>query len=87
MASEILPRMWEESKVGLIVITTMDKLPENCCDCPCSCHSNGTCQAIKDFRSSDWRPFWCPLKEIQEGEKRGMRTVDGFSPEVSELGF
>jgi hypothetical protein len=49
-----------------IIIATLDKLPERCCDCPCCKSENGTCQAIEDYRTSDWRPFWCPLKE-QEG--------------------
>lgn len=46
-----------------IIITTLDKLPERCCDCPCCKSENGTCQAIEDYRTSDWRPFWCPLEE------------------------
>lgn len=51
-----------------IIIATLDKLPERCCDCPCCKSENGMCQAIEDYRTSEWRPFWCPLKE-QEGCK------------------
>jgi hypothetical protein len=49
-----------------IIIATLDKLPERCCDCPCCKSENGTCQAIEDYRTSEWRPFWCPLKEQEE---------------------
>lgn len=48
-----------------IVITTMTELPNRCCDCPCHNSENGTCQAVAEYMSSDWRPFWCPLKELE----------------------
>lgn len=47
-----------------IIITTMEEIPENCCDCPCADHENGRCQADKEGRTTQiYRPFWCPLKE------------------------
>lgn len=47
-----------------IIITTMEEIPENCCDCPCADHENGSCQADKEGRTTQlYRPFWCPLKE------------------------
>lgn len=50
----------------LIVITTMDSLPEYCYECPCHDGESGYCQADKEQRYSDYRPFWCPLKELEE---------------------
>ena len=47
-----------------VIITTMNEIPENCCDCPCVNRENGACQADKENRlSQEYRPFWCPLKE------------------------
>lgn len=48
-----------------IIISTINELPECCCDCPCHNGENGFCQADDKKRSSEWRPFWCPLKEAQ----------------------
>jgi len=48
----------------MIVITTMDLLPEHCFECPCHDGESGYCQADKEQRYSDYRPYWCPLKEI-----------------------
>ena len=48
----------------MIVITTMDLLPEHCFECPCHDGESGYCQADASHRYSDYRPFWCPLKEI-----------------------
>lgn len=45
----------------MIVITTMDSLPEHCHECPCHDGESGYCQADKERRYSDYRPFWCPL--------------------------
>lgn len=45
----------------MIVITTMDSLPEHCYECPCHDGESGYCQADKEQRYSDYRPFWCPL--------------------------
>jgi hypothetical protein len=53
-----------------IIISTMDELPEMCYDCPCHNGENSTCNAMKDrMYVSDWRPFWCPLKEVKEVNK------------------
>ena len=51
-----------------IIIITLNELPERCCDCPCCNSSNGTCGAIEEYRVSDWRPFWCPLKEYSNND-------------------
>ena len=49
-------------EVELIVITTMNSLPEHCYECPCHDGESGYCQADKEQRYSDYyRPFWCPL--------------------------
>jgi hypothetical protein len=51
--------------IGMIVIKTMTNLPEHCYDCPCHNGESGYCQADKENRYSDYRPFWCPLVEIK----------------------
>lgn len=53
----------------MIVLTSMEELPEHCCDCPCSNKENDYCQAdeIKRY-SCGWRPFWCPLIKIVDDE-------------------
>jgi len=53
----------------MIVITTMESLPEHCYECPCHDGESGYCQADKEQRYSDYRPFWCPLKEVKEAIK------------------
>lgn len=51
----------------LVVITTMDHVPEKCYDCPCHDGENGYCQLDPQHRyMQEWRPFWCPLKEIRK---------------------
>lgn len=50
--------------MGMIVITTMDALPDYCYDCPCNNGEYGICEADKEKRSAWVRPYWCPLKEI-----------------------
>ena len=48
----------------MIIITTMDKLPDYCYDCPCHNGETGLCKADENGRyTSEYRPFWCPLKE------------------------
>lgn len=47
----------------MIVITTIDSLPDHCHECPCQNVETGRCQADKERRYSDYRPYWCPLKE------------------------
>lgn len=44
------------------IISTLNKLPEYCSDCPCHNGESGYCQADYEHRNSEWRPFWCPLK-------------------------
>lgn len=48
----------------MIVISTLTELPNHCWDCPCCDKERGWCKADEEERVSDWRPFWCPLKEI-----------------------
>lgn len=48
----------------MIVITTIDTLPDHCYECPCHDGESGYCQADKERRYSEYRPYWCPLKEI-----------------------
>ncbi len=47
----------------MIVITTMNSLPEHCYECPCYNGEHGYCQADEKHISSDYRPFGCPLKK------------------------
>ena len=55
----------------MIVITTMDALPDYCYDCPCHNGEDGRCRADANGRhTSEYRPYWCPLKEIPN-EKEG----------------
>lgn len=54
-----------------IIIKTMTNLPDHCYDCPCHDGESGYCQADKDHRYSDYRPFWCPLEETREESKIG----------------
>ena len=53
-----------------IYINTLNELPEHCSDCPCHNKEFDYCQADKYTvdnkeyqRTSDWRPFWCPLNK------------------------
>ena len=49
----------------MIVITTMDALPDYCRDCPCNNGEHSICEADKEKRSTfEYRPYWCPLKEV-----------------------
>lgn len=50
----------------MIVITSMDYLPEHCYECPCHDGESGYCQADKEWRYSEYRPYWCPLKEVND---------------------
>ena len=53
----------------MIVITTMDSLPELCYECPCHDGENGQCNADKEKRySAEYRPYWCPLKNVDLNE-------------------
>ena len=55
--------------MGMIVITTMESLPDHCYECPCHNDESGYCQADKERRYSlEYRPYWCPLKEIVQPE-------------------
>lgn len=55
-----------------IIITSMDKLPEHCYECPCHDGESGYCQADQEQRYSDYRPYWCPLKEQKKKMKKVM---------------
>ena len=46
----------------MIAITTMNKIPEYCYDCPCHDGNNGKCNAANRY-SSDDRPNWCPMSD------------------------
>ena len=46
----------------MIAITTMNKIPEYCYDCPCHDGNNGKCNAANMY-SSDDRPNWCPMSD------------------------
>ena len=49
----------------MIVIKTMDSLPEYCYECPCHDGENGQCDADKEHRyNCEYRPYWCPLEAI-----------------------
>lgn len=53
----------------MIVITTMDVLPDYCYDCPCHDGEHSRCKADKEKRSIiEYRPYWCPLKEIHDDQ-------------------
>ena len=62
-----------------IIIKSLDSLPEHCFDCPCHDGESGYCQADKEHRYSDYRPFWCPLSNSQE-------TVTEFADRCRECG-
>lgn len=66
-----------------IVIKTMTNLPEYCYDCPCHDGESGYCQADKEHRYSDYRPFWCPLLQISDGHQ-AERYKDCFQPKSNE---
>ena len=68
----------KDGEVGMITISTMDSLPEHCYECPCHDGESGYCQADKANRYSDYRPFWCPLKE-QDGLLGMIQTAEGIT--------
>lgn len=69
-------------KNGMIVITTINELPDHCYECPCHDGESGYCQADKERRCSDYRPYWCPLKEIHSValERKSMRNFPEVEP-------
>lgn len=44
----------------------VDVLPEHCYDCKLHADSDGHC--LIDGRTSDWRPFWCPIQIVRISE-------------------
>lgn len=51
----------------MIVITTINALPDHCYECPCHDGESGHCQADIELRYSNYdRPYWCPLAEIHD---------------------
>ena len=66
----------------MIVITTMTELPDYCYNCPCHDGETGCCKADENKRyNSEYRPFWCPLKEIENEacKKENKRFTRGGS--------
>lgn len=61
--------MREKGEMGMIVITTINVLPDYCDECPCYDSEWGRCQADKELRCSDDRPYWCPLEEIHDDQE------------------
>lgn len=57
----------------MIVITTIDTLPNYCYECPCHDGESGYCQADKGRRYSEYRPYWCPLKEIHDDQEKRVQ--------------
>ena len=58
----------------MVVITSMESLPDHCYECPCHDGEHGYCNADKEERyCSEYRPYWCPLKEVygKEDEQDG----------------
>lgn len=69
----------------MIVIKTMTELPEHCWECPCHDGESGYCQADKEHRYSDYRPFWCPLSEIDTTEETNKTAkIEAFIKENFE---
>lgn len=63
----------------MIVITTMDVLPDYCYDCPCNNGEHGRCEADKEKRSTfEYRPYWCPLKEQERGRWIPVESPTGI---------
>lgn len=54
----------EPLRVARYAIEVEGAIPDHCYDCPAHNCETGYCQADKAERSSDWRPFWCPAKEL-----------------------
>ena len=54
----------------MIGITTINALPDYCYECPCHDDESGYCQADKERRYSEYRPYWCPLKEIHDEQEK-----------------
>ena len=60
----------------MIVVTTMDALPDYCYECPCNNGEHSQCEADKEKRSSfEYRPYWCPLKEVDSNYSFGTAGV------------
>lgn len=51
--------------MAIVIVTDMEKLPDYCTDCPFMNDVINKCQADPGGRSSVWRPFWCPLEEVE----------------------
>ena len=52
-----------------IVINNMKKLPNRCGECPLNNMESSYCQGDECKRSTfEWRPFWCPLSEVDDKE-------------------
>lgn len=62
--------MRKEGEMGMIVITTINALPDYCDECPCYNDEMCYCRADKELRCSDDRPYWCPLEEIHDEQDK-----------------
>ena len=70
----------------MIVITTMDSLPEHCFECPCHDGECGYCQTDRIHEAVDERPSWCPLKEIVRCKDCVFRDArDGMCEHVLQI--
>lgn len=58
----------------MIVITTIDAIPDHCYECPCHDGESSYCQADKEQRYySYYKPYWCPLKEIDDEQDKAVK--------------
>ena len=71
----------------MITISTMDSLPEHCYECPCHDGESGYCQADKERRYSDYRPYWCPLKEQEPMPVLMQRECETLPNHYERKGF
>ena len=58
-----------------VLIKTMTDLPEHCYDCPCHDGESGYCQADKEHRYSDYRPFWCSLAKQEQKTRNEVHNM------------
>lgn len=61
----------------MIVITTMNALPDYCYNCPCNNGEHSRCEADKERRSTfEYRPYWCPLKEVGSDARQWYNVAE-----------
>lgn len=49
----------------IVVKTEMREIPDRCYDCDLYDKDKYLCM-VKKIRTSDWRPYWCPMKEEKQ---------------------